>query len=167
MKVIDNFLPEEYFKQLHDIMMGNEFPWFYNDNITYAPDGTPDPGYQFIHTFFKTQGAYYNSDTFHILSPLLGHMNVKNLYRLKANQNPVDGGKQLGRYHTDVDIQNSLTSVFYVNTNDGYTKFEDGTIVESVENRLLTFDSQMKHVGVGCTNYKRRVLININYSVAT
>ena len=44
------------------------------------------------------------------------------------------------------DIENSLTSILYINTNDGYTKFEDGTIVESVENRLVTFDSRMKHV---------------------
>ena len=167
MKVIDNFLPEDYFRHLQGIMMGDSFPWFYSNSITFAPDGTPDPGYQFTHTFFRTEAAYCNSDTFHIVRPLLDYMDVKHLYRLKANQNPVDGGQQLGRYHTDIDIQNSLTSIFYVNTNDGYTKFEDGTIIESVENRLVTFDSHMSHVGFGCTNCNRRVLININYSVDT
>ena len=148
-------------------MMGNEFPWFYNDVITYGPDGNPDPGFQFVHSFFKIDEAYYNVDTFNLLNPLLGHLNVKNLYKLKANQNPANGGKQLGRHHVDINIPNATTSILYINTNDGYTKFEDGTIVESIENRLVTFDTQTKHVGFGCSSYKRKVLININYSVAT
>ena len=163
--VIDNFLFEEYFRDLHNIMMGNEFPWYYNDFITYDPAITPDLAkdseFQYIHNFYQTQPT----DSFYLVCPLLECLNARVVYRLKANQNPVDGGKQLGDYHVDTDIENTLTSILYINTNDGYTKFEDGTIVESVENRLVTFDSRMKHVGFGCKNYKRRVLININYAL--
>ena len=165
--VIDNFLFEEYFRDLHNIMMGNEFPWYYNDFITYDPAITPDLAessesmFQYIHIFYKTQPT----DSFYLICPLLECLNARVVYRLKANQNPVDGGKQLGDYHVDTDIENTLTSILYINTNDGYTKFEDGTIVESVENRLVTFDSRMKHVGFGCKKYKRRVLININYAL--
>ena len=55
------------------------------------------------------------------------------------------------------------TSILYVNTNNGYTKFEDGTIVESVANRLVSFPSNMKHTGTSCTDEKTRVVINFNY----
>ena len=55
------------------------------------------------------------------------------------------------------------TSIFYVNTNNGYTEFEDGTKVESVENRLVTFSLNMKHRGTSCTDEKTRVVINFNY----
>ena len=40
-------------------------------------------------------------------------------------------------------LKQLTTSIFYVNTNNGYTKFEDGSIVESVANRMLIFDSNL------------------------
>ena len=55
------------------------------------------------------------------------------------------------------------TAIFYVNTNNGYTKFEDETIVESVANRVVTFPANMKHTGTSCTDEKTRVIINFNY----
>ena len=66
-------------------------------------------------------------------------------------------------FHNDWDYEDSKTSIFYVNTNDGYTEFEDGTVVESVENRLVTFPSPLKHTGTSCTDTSRRMVININY----
>ena len=50
-----------------------------------------------------------------------------------------------------------------MNTNNGYTKFENGTKVESVANRMLTFSANMKHTGTSCTDEKRRIVINFNY----
>ena len=55
------------------------------------------------------------------------------------------------------------TIVYYINTNNGYTEFENGVRVESVSNRACIFDSNLKHTGVTCTNEKRRVMINFNY----
>jgi hypothetical protein len=55
------------------------------------------------------------------------------------------------------------TAIYYANTCDGYTEFEDGTIVESVQNRFVAFPSRMKHTGTTCTNAKSRVVINFNY----
>ena len=44
-----------------------------------------------------------------------------------------------------------------------YTLFEDGTKVQSKENRVVIFDSQMRHAGIPCTDEKRRVVINFNF----
>ena len=60
-------------------------------------------------------------------------------------------------------LKQSTTSIFYMNTNNGYTKFEDGTKIESVANRLVSFPSNMKHKGSSCTDEKIRVVINFNY----
>ena len=52
--------------------------------------------------------------------------------------------------HIDIPYgapRNTLTSVLYMNTNNGYTKFETGEKVESVENRLVTFPNSLKHTG--------------------
>ena len=50
-----------------------------------------------------------------------------------------------------------------MNTNNGYTEFENGTTVESEENRMVVFPAEMKHRGTSCTDKKIRVVINFNY----
>ena len=55
------------------------------------------------------------------------------------------------------------TSIFYINTNNGWTEFANGDRVKCVENRLVTFDSNLKHQGVTCTDKKRKIVINLNY----
>ena len=55
------------------------------------------------------------------------------------------------------------TSIFYINTNNGYTKFENGEKVESVANRMVTFSTNLKHTGTSCTDERTRVVINFNY----
>jgi len=86
------------------------------------------------------------------------------LYRCKANLNPrEDKNYQLGDYHSDYNLT-CKTAILYINTNNGYTKFKGvDDVVESVENRIVIFDSHLKHVGFTCTDEKTRVLININY----
>ena len=33
MRVIDNFLPSYQFNQIYSLMMGSDFPWYYNPTI--------------------------------------------------------------------------------------------------------------------------------------
>ena len=73
--------------------------------------------------------------------------------------------------HSDLDknapcknrISEWTTAIFYINDCNGYTKLEDGSVIESRANRLLTFPSDVRHLGATCTDEKRRVLINFNY----
>ena len=67
-------------------------------------------------------------------------------------------------FHRDVD--NCITAIYYVNTNNGYTEFEsNGMKVNSVENRLVIFDSNEKHRAVTATDTSRRSVINFNYFI--
>ena len=70
-------------------------------------------------------------------------------------------------YNTCYDVNNfdfrGKTAIFYLNTNNGYTLFEDGTKIESVANRLLTFDANLPHTGTSCTDKQFRCVLNINY----
>ena len=54
-------------------------------------------------------------------------------------------------------------AILYLNTNDGYTCFEDGNKIKSIENRFVAFDSSLKHSGTTCTDEPRRIVLNINY----
>jgi len=62
-----------------------------------------------------------------------------------------------------VDYNDVTTAIFYINTNNGWTNFKNGDKVESVENRLVIFDSNLEHEGVTCTDEIRRLVINFNY----
>ena len=55
------------------------------------------------------------------------------------------------------------TAIFYINTNNGYTEFENGEKIESVANRLIMFPSNIKHRGVTQTDEQTRIMINFNF----
>ena len=61
------------------------------------------------------------------------------------------------------EILDSTTSIFYVNTCNGYTYFEDGSKVESVANRMVIFPNGTKHAGTTCSDRPGRIVINFNY----
>ena len=46
--------------------------------------------------------------------------------------------------HCDCMVPLSITGIYYINTNDGYTAFKDGDKVKSVANRIVLFQS-MEH----------------------
>ena len=57
------------------------------------------------------------------------------------------------------------TAIYYVNDNDGYTEFQDGTVIESKANRLLTFRSDRLHRGVSQLDTRLRCVINFNITM--
>lgn len=167
-RVIDNFISQQESDNIRDFMLSGDMPWFFNNAIL-DPDNdirthAKSPGekdYQFTHQFYRNYAP--SSDYFYsLLTPILEKINAKALIKVKANlslgtEDPIEGG-----YHTDYDFD-CKTAVYYVNTNNGYTKFEDGQTVESLQNRFVEFDSNTSHTGATCTDQKSRVVINFNY----
>ena len=164
MKVVDDFLDYEEFQPIYELMMGSDFPWFFNDFVNDEEDSGYDE-FQFTHSFYRSRergivGSISNESS--LLIPCLDKLNVHVLARMKANLNVRrDEVKQLGDFH--IDFKDMKTAIFYINTNNGYTLFEDRTKIESVSNRMVIFDSNMKHTGYNCSDKKKRVLINFNY----
>ena len=64
--------------------------------------------------------------------------------------------------HTDFDYE-CTTAVFYINSNNGLTVFENGKQNKSIENSLVEFNSLLTHTGTTSTDTKVRCLINLNY----
>ena len=168
MKIIDDFLDETLFHDLQSIGMGIDFDWNFipmTDSIGETSDKFSG---QFVHLAYSNcipKTTFFNS-----LLPVLNRLDVTTLNRVKLNLQPRTDKIVEGLFHADMSGDMSIetmktwtTSIFYVNTNNGYTKFEDGTKVESVANRVVTFPANMKHHGTSCTNEKTRVVINFNY----
>lgn len=155
-KIIDNFLSDVEFKSIQTLLAGPWFPWFFQDGIVNIPEKY---NYQFCHTFFDNQEV--NSDNFNILYPIFEKLNVNELTRVKANLRPKTKKIEYSDFH--VDFKDRITSIFYINTNNGKTLFDNGTEVNSVENRMVIFDSNLIHKGTSCTDKKYRIVINFNY----
>lgn len=159
-KVQDNFLDEAYFKHLSDIVCGDRFNWHANEYSDYKDDPN-DTNIQFTHVFMF-QG--YVGESADLIRDFLVKINPLAVNRVKANllvrtEKPVQQN-----FHIDIEETKKNTSgILYLNTNNGYTLFEDGTKVECVANRFLSFPGPTRHCAVGQTDTPFRTIINANW----
>jgi hypothetical protein len=78
----------------------------------------------------------------------------------EAGRQPSDAGpNRPGKSAHAVDLD--------LNSNNGYTLFDDGVKVLSVENRLVLFDCTRLHTGASCTDADDRLVLNINMMLAS
>ena len=160
-QVIDNFLPESIFKKIQSELMGNSFPWYYYQQILLDHPESDSKKYQFVHQFYKEE-SQEKSFSFSIIEPLIIKLNVKKIIRIKSNLTPRHFEHRNSGYHIDGCVC-PLTSIFYINTNNGWTEFRKGDRVDCKENRILIFDSNLEHTAVTCTDENVRVVVNLNY----
>ena len=172
-EIKDNLLEEKEFNELQNAITGPAFPWFYLPIIDFAEDKKDQDKFQFIHLFYENEPT---SSATEILNPVINKIFPCLLWRIKANLLTKKPNIIENEFHVDMGLENKnqnlqlqkklnqlTTSIFYVNSNNGYTKFADGTKIESVANRLISFPSDMKHKGTSCTDEKVRIVINFNY----
>lgn len=155
-KVVDNFLSDFEFKNLSTTLLSYDFPWYYNDCVDRKGDGD----FQYFHRFYDTYDG--ESSWYDLLIPTLNCIDGYKLRRAKANTTTRRIFRKRQTFHTD--IKNVTTGILYINTNNGGTKFKNGPFVNSIANRYVEFDSNLEHAGVHCTDQKRRVVINFNFT---
>ncbi len=166
--IIDNFLDEVSFKELQNILMGSDIPWYYSkktmiDKEIKKQDIHEDYNFHFTHSFYAD--GLPTTNYWPILNNFNNKLNAFSYSKIKVNLTTKTKKIITYGYHTDyIKYPVGLkTAVYYINTNNGKTIFKDGDEVESVENRLLLFDTGMIHTGTSCTDQDRRVLMNINF----
>lgn len=167
-EIIDNFLLELECNRLIDQIVKNEyFPWFYSP-VTRKEYGVSNQceelyDYQFTHVVYHDNAP--KSDYYFSIAPFLNYLKIKSLIKAKFNCNPNSSKIVEHGYHIDTidSSYNSITGIYYLNSNNGYTKFENGQVVESISNRLVLFPSNMLHTGTTCTDQQARYVLNINY----
>ena len=164
----DNFLPIREFEQMHSELMAWNFPW-YASKVVNGSDQNADYNMQFTHLFYERYSPV--DDTINILHPVLRIIQPISIFKIKANIMPNQGKIIEHGYHHDVTdsefhpIKDHMkTSILYMNTNNGFTKFEDGTIIESVANRFVTFPNHTEHTGTTTSDSDYRLVINFNYA---
>ena len=164
-KIIDNFLSPAEFGALRSSMLSTAFPWNFTPMKVSKVDSddelTKYYNFQNYHLFYGNgipQSTYFN-----VLSDVLIKINPAALIKIKANLTTRTTRVIKSSWHVDNTYKNSTTAVFYLNTNNGFTFFKDGSKVESVENRLVTFPSSLIHAGTTSSDTDYRAVINLNY----
>lgn len=165
MQVLDDFLDRETFLAMRGALLAPSFPW--EDSLVLSPSESahlaPAENRQRVHGFFlDKQGVRIRSPHLGIVQPLLERLQPARLLKVKLNltarrDRPIAWG-----LHVDTRHPGATTAVFYLNTNNGGTLFEDGTRVDSVGNRLVLFEASRRHTGVSCTDAAFRLVLNVN-----
>ena len=161
-QVYDNFLEKKDFNNLKHFMLSGEchvFAWYLSPSKVSGGDGFA----QFTHQFYN--GQTVRSNFFDDLLPMLEILNPVSLIRIKANLQLKDTEVRMTGMHLDIDnpIENQKTGIFYMNTNNGKTIFEDGEEIDSVENRMVIFPASKRHAGTTHTDTIYRCVINFNW----
>ena len=155
MKVIDNFLDQDSFNHFKNIITGQYFPWYFNDEKVISPKDNLD-NFQFVNSFKDGNNAN------HLLDIFAKKLNVNKFTRAKLNLTTRTNKIFKFDYHNDI-VGDCNVAIFYINTNNGYTYFKSKKKIKSAENRLLIFDNKLEHYGTTSTNTKTRIVLNLCY----
>ena len=164
----DNFLEEDKFVALRDILFSPPFPWYFQPEVVDADENKDNtcPGF-LAHPVFNNnapRSPLYEPQ----FLPILNAMEVSIVMRIQVNLNWRLPQPFTSTFHTDTKQEELMTagwitSIFYINTNNGYTELETGEKIESIANRLVSFPANIKHRICTQTDTQRRILINFNY----
>jgi len=187
-KVIDNFMPEEYLVHLQTYMLSPNFLWSYTPCI--SKDGVATPTIKnaidspaFTHKLYS-KWEDHKSYAFKVFEPLVTSIenyldNTQELIRLRAVLTPYKHGftsQNFNLPHIDFPCPH-LSCVYYVNDSDGDTWMFDQYFQANVEpteytvkqritpkpNRLLIFDGLQYHTASNPVNADSRLILNFNF----
>ena len=181
--IIDNILHENDFNNISNVIVENEdFLWKYVPNIEgvkFKENSTKNLFYM-VHNLYSilsrvdAAGKIMTNITeeqepiidhyYEVLKPLTFNLSKLGLkwWRIKCNLYPATETLQEHEFHTDNPVPH-IAGIFSLNTCDGYTKFEDGTKIDSVANRMLVFEGETLHTSSSTTDQVVRCNINFNY----
>ena len=157
MQIIKNFLDKDIFKNIQTTLCSNEFPWHYSDTVAYENDNSDFMFFHILYLDNNQRSPYFGN----MLMPILGKLNFNYLLRGKINFYTQKEKHIKTSFHTDSKEKHSV-ALFSVNTNNGYTLFNNGQKIPSIENQLVIFDGNLEHCSVAQTDKKFRINININ-----
>jgi len=156
-KEIHNFLEKEIFNSLKNILFSNKINWFFLNNMT-----TNDK-YFFYHYFYANHAPQSNFFEDFIV-PILKKLNASAICEIRANLMLRENYQYQSNFHVDRPFE-CKTAILYMNTCNGYTILDETKKIKinCEENKLLMFNSQIKHAAFSQTDVDRRVVINFNY----
>ena len=159
-KIVDNFLPIDIFKDIQAKAM--DLPYFYSPNITFENFAHIEEKFNFYLTHVVYDNNVPNSPFFKDMQVIIDKMGEDLfLKRIKINFYPRTERLIIHDKHRD-NKKSHKGAIFSLNTCNGGTYVGD-KFIASVENRMLFFDPSQFHSSTTCTDKHARFNINFNY----
>ena len=160
-KVIDDFLPQDKISFFRQCIL-NEANWKYSDEVGKNKDKS---GFYFYSILWEpVMSAKINETLLEQISIIPKKLQFQ-LLRSRACLYIKTNTIIEHAFHIDSEIEH-LTGIFYLNSNNGYTrlKLDDRVLkIESKENRLLLLDGDLPHSSSTCTDNDIRLVLNFNF----
>jgi len=165
-KVIDNFLPENLYNKISTFIKGSEIPWYFREKDT---ELTKNKNGFYSFCYYNDNRPDHDLYYEHIVPMwnLLGFEDV-GVVQVRATLVLRDIDTVSSAFHTDMSksIKTCTTAILYFTTCNAQTilKDKDGEkFIDSIENRLLLFDSNIEHRANYQTDVHKRFFINFNF----
>ncbi len=189
MKEFKNFLPQSLSDELHDIMTGDHFPWYWIDDVTTAPEDrtavpeyyTNQPGMHhtpYIDGKVSEWFGHYNFLYHYIVDALELDQRQWYLARIRCGLNfPTLKSEHMAHNNPHVDYPETergehFTCLYYVNESDGPTvvfnekkesdKYTIAYKCHPEKNKLFAFDGKHYHASSCPREHDVRIAITIN-----
>lgn len=157
-KIVDCAIDKGTFSDLQRAFLGHDTPWIYSPVV----DGVNDPIGYYTHNIYMHDSPCSHLYDFVLprISDLL--IDLKSLLRIRlisfCRTHEIH---QFGQ-HQDYPFDH-CGMLLYINTNNGYTRLENGDKVMSKENRVFYHNPSHLHNSTSCTDAERRVVLTVNY----
>ena len=157
-KVEDNFFEQVTFDSIVAAVSSDEFPWFFLNGIANKEDRSDLGFYHIIYHRHRPNSSFADF----IMAPIVAAVKPKAILRCRIGSY-LKGEKIIRHaWHTDYGYPKNAF-MLYLNTNNGYTSFKDGTKIECVANRAVFFNPEVLHCSSNCTDQERRLVFTMNY----
>ena len=156
--IIDNLIDPVLFSSIRDTLTGETFFWFYNDFINYKPCD----GYKFTNEIIKNSNLshFFFINYLNMVKPVLEKISHKKLHSVRFNLFTKTSTSQ--KYLINHHKPNTKVAILFVNNTNGGIEVNNA-FIQSTENQLVSFDSDVEYKIVTPTNNKIFTYVVINY----
>jgi hypothetical protein len=156
-KIINNFLKTEDFLKIKNFLFSQLCPWYFKDSMTHKDS------YFFFHCFynhFAPQSSVFEE----LIQPIVKLLHCNSIIEIRANLMLKKEKQYSSNFHIDRGFS-CKTAILYLNTCNGYTLLDnkEKLKIKCEENKILIFDSHVRHAAVSQTDTEKRIVINFNY----
>ena len=184
----DKYLGEDSQTKLNQVLNRDTFTWVWSSVYDANEDGTlilfdnyprdkkyelacdPLDNRRLVHMFYHYR--YWNKEPlegsphFTGIQTFFEKLQPRSLVRVRALLDVRKPSVFEHGFHTYYDAapyDGLKTAILFMNNNDGYIKFEDGTKSDCVYNRLVTFPANMPYTTTSCSDQPQSIFIEVNY----
>ena len=158
-KEYKNFLSQDFFEKLKDVIMDQDFPWRRRDHMT---DDPKDKMF-FTHAFYNNMMPLSEAYPLYII-PILKKLQAEAPLQVRANMS-ISALFKASRWHRDYQFK-CKTAILYLNDCDGGTDLKINNkiiFIKADANKMLVFDTDVLHRALTSKKEPMRYVINFNY----